>query len=173
MLYQISFHHPVTFLQNEPNRASFLFIFILFTWQIQQKFDYKWLNHRWCAWDSNPGGQNGRCREIHWAIEAPHILLLIPLWHSHIRTHQRRRCWNRSSLPTATRRRKSFRWLLKMLDSSDHCFLLKEKNLQNCCPQMNQIVAIALFPFSCSYTRYQLEAFMMVARKLECKKSKD
>ena len=36
----------------------------------------------------------------------------------------------------------------------------------------NQIVAIALFPFSCSYAHYQLEAFVMVAWKLECKKSK-
>ena len=48
----------------------------------------------------------------------------------------------------------------------------ERKNLQNCCPQKNQILAIALFPFSCSYAHYQLEAFVMVAWKLECKKSK-
>ena len=28
--------------------------------------------HRWCAWDSNPGRQDGRHRQIHWAMAAPH-----------------------------------------------------------------------------------------------------
>ena len=27
--------------------------------------------HRWCAWDSNPGRQDGRHRRIHWAMAAP------------------------------------------------------------------------------------------------------
>ena len=27
--------------------------------------------HRWHAWDSNPGRQNGRRRRIHWAMAAP------------------------------------------------------------------------------------------------------
>ena len=27
--------------------------------------------HRWCAWDANPVGQNGRRRRIHWAMAAP------------------------------------------------------------------------------------------------------
>ena len=26
---------------------------------------------RWCAWDSNPGRQDDRCRQIHWAMAAP------------------------------------------------------------------------------------------------------
>ena len=34
------------------------------------KFDYQWLKHRWCAWDSNPGKQDGRRRWIHWAKAA-------------------------------------------------------------------------------------------------------
>ena len=29
------------------------------------------LKHTWCAWDSNPGRQNGRLRRIQWAIAAP------------------------------------------------------------------------------------------------------
>ena len=32
---------------------------------------YKLKKHRWCAWDSNPGRQDGRRRRIHWAIAAP------------------------------------------------------------------------------------------------------
>ena len=28
---------------------------------------------RWCAWDSNPGGHDGRRRRIHWAMAAPKI----------------------------------------------------------------------------------------------------
>ena len=35
---------------------------------------YKWKKCRWCAWDLNPGLQDGRCRWIHWAMAAlPHI----------------------------------------------------------------------------------------------------
>ena len=30
--------------------------------------DYKWKKHRWCAGDSNPGPQDGRCRRIHRAM---------------------------------------------------------------------------------------------------------
>ena len=28
---------------------------------------------RWYAWDSNPGGHDGRRRRIHWAMAAPKI----------------------------------------------------------------------------------------------------
>ena len=30
------------------------------------------IKRRWCAWDSNPGWQNGRRRRIHWAMSAAH-----------------------------------------------------------------------------------------------------
>ena len=30
-------------------------------------FAFVFLKHRWCAWDSNPGQQDGRHRRIHWA----------------------------------------------------------------------------------------------------------
>ena len=29
------------------------------------QFGCKWKQNRWCAWDSNPGLQNGRSRQIH------------------------------------------------------------------------------------------------------------
>ena len=63
------------FLKNGPIPASFLFIFVLFTfqfkWQIYNLNNINWKKHRWCAWDSNPGRQDGRRRRIHWAIAAP------------------------------------------------------------------------------------------------------
>ena len=36
-----------------------------------QMTNTNWKKHRWCAWDSNPGRQDGRRRRIHWAIAAP------------------------------------------------------------------------------------------------------
>ena len=36
-----------------------------------QMTNINWKKHRWCAWDSNPGQQDGRRRRIHWAIAAP------------------------------------------------------------------------------------------------------
>ena len=36
-----------------------------------QMTNINWKKHRWCAWDSNPGRQNGRRRRIHWAMAAP------------------------------------------------------------------------------------------------------
>ena len=66
------------FLKNGPIPASFLFIFVLFTfqfkWQIYNLNNINWKKRRWCAWDSNPGPQDGRCRQIHWAMAAPLIL---------------------------------------------------------------------------------------------------
>ena len=50
----------------------FLFIFILFKWQIYHKY-YIWKKCRWCAWDSNLGRQDGRRRQIHWAMAAPQM----------------------------------------------------------------------------------------------------
>ena len=32
--------------------------------------NWNWLKRRWCDWDSNPGRQNGRRRQIHWATAA-------------------------------------------------------------------------------------------------------
>ena len=52
-------------------RPIFVYFCSLFTWQIENKFDYNWYKHRLCAWDSNPGRQDGKCRRIHWAMAAP------------------------------------------------------------------------------------------------------
>ena len=43
-----------------------LFIFFLFSLQ----FQYKLKKHRWCAWDLNPGPQDGRRRRNHGAMAA-------------------------------------------------------------------------------------------------------
>ena len=38
---------------------------------IGNTIDYKWKKQRWCAWDPNPGLQDGRFRRIHWAMVVP------------------------------------------------------------------------------------------------------
>ena len=69
------------------NPGLFLFIFVLFTfqfkWQIYNLNNINWNKHRWCAWDSNPGWQDGRRRKIHWAIAAPPstaLLIMVRFW---------------------------------------------------------------------------------------------
>ena len=52
-----------------PIPASFSFIFVLFTSQI----NYKLKKHRWSAWESNPGPQDGRHRQNHGAMAATHF----------------------------------------------------------------------------------------------------
>ena len=47
-----------------PIQDYFLFIFALFT----LRFKYKLKRHRWWARISNPGLQDGRLRQIHWAM---------------------------------------------------------------------------------------------------------
>ena len=36
------------------------------------------IDKRWCAWESNPGQQDGRQRWLHWAMAAPMALRYIP-----------------------------------------------------------------------------------------------
>ena len=59
------------FIKNEPIPASFWFIFVLFSLQ----FQYKLKKHRWCAWDSNPGTQDGRRRRNHGAMAATQFFI--------------------------------------------------------------------------------------------------
>ena len=47
-------------------------------WTNIEQFDYKLKKCRWHAWESNPGQQDGRHRQIHWAMAAPIIFLLHP-----------------------------------------------------------------------------------------------
>ena len=49
-----------------PIPASFLFIFVF----SHYNFNTNWLKHRWCAWDSNLGPQDGRRRRNHGAMAA-------------------------------------------------------------------------------------------------------
>ena len=54
-----------------PNPAFISFIFILFSFQKEIQFQfqqYKLKKHWWCACDSNPGPQNVRRRQNHWAV---------------------------------------------------------------------------------------------------------
>ena len=53
------------------SRPLFLFIFVFST---RYNLNWNWKKHRWCAWDSNPGRQDGRSKRIHWAMAAPILL---------------------------------------------------------------------------------------------------
>ena len=53
--------------KNGPIPASFpVFIFVFST-----RYNLNWKKRRWCAWESNPGQQDGRHERIHWATAAP------------------------------------------------------------------------------------------------------
>ena len=64
--------------KNGPFPASFLFIFV-FSTCYNLNWNLNWKKHRWCAWDSNLGRQDGRRERIHWAMAAPHQLKKLPL----------------------------------------------------------------------------------------------
>ena len=51
----------------------FLFI-IVFSTCYNLNSNLNCLKRRWCAWDSNPGWQDGRSRQIHWTTAAPQLL---------------------------------------------------------------------------------------------------
>ena len=65
-----------------------LFLFIFVSFSLQWQIDSEWKKRRWCAWDSNAGLLDGRCRRIHWAMAAPFLLkcfngklsLIVQLW---------------------------------------------------------------------------------------------
>ena len=54
------------------SRPLFLFIFVFST---SYNLNSNWKKRRWCAWDSNPGWQDGRRERIHWATAAPQIFI--------------------------------------------------------------------------------------------------
>ena len=61
-------------IKNGPIPASFC-LFSLFS---QYNFNNtNWKKHRWCAWDSNSGPQDGRRRWSHGAMAATHFLPLL------------------------------------------------------------------------------------------------
>ena len=55
------------FFKKWANPGLFLFIFVFPT--LHNSIN-SW-KRRWCAWDSNPGQQDGSRRRIHWAMAAP------------------------------------------------------------------------------------------------------
>ena len=56
------------FLKNGPFLASFC-LFSFFSYN----FNTNWKKRRWCAWDLNPGPQDGRRRRNHWAMAATNV----------------------------------------------------------------------------------------------------
>ena len=65
------------FLKNGPVPASFC----LFSFFSCYNFNNtNWKKHWWCAWDSNPGPQDGRCRQSQGAMAATLYLTLFLLY---------------------------------------------------------------------------------------------
>ena len=58
----------IYFLKMGQSRPLFLFIFVFSTCY---NLNSNWKKRRWCAWDLNPGRQDGRHKRIHWATAAP------------------------------------------------------------------------------------------------------
>ena len=79
-----------SFLKKWAYPGLFLFIFILFLLQ----FQYKLKKHRWCAWDSNPGLQDGRRRWNHGAMAATHsfFILMLFAWNASLKRNYRFIC---------------------------------------------------------------------------------
>ena len=66
---------PFFFSKNGPIPASFC----LFSFFSCYNFNTNWKKHRLCAWDSNPGPQDGRRRQNHGVMAATHKLPFL-LW---------------------------------------------------------------------------------------------
>ena len=75
LIFMRTFSMHLLFVKIWANHGLFLFIFVLFTSQ----FNYKLKKHRWSAWDSNPGPQNGKHRQNHGAMAATYICYLLGL----------------------------------------------------------------------------------------------
>ena len=69
---------PLNFFKRA-NPGLFLFLFVFSTCHDSNII---WLKHRWCAWDLNPGWQDRRHRQIHWATAAPLLILIFCLLHT-------------------------------------------------------------------------------------------
>ena len=52
------------------SKGPILASFCLFSFFSHYNFNTNWKKHRWCAWDSNPGPQDGRRRRNHGAMAA-------------------------------------------------------------------------------------------------------
>ena len=66
-----SLDHPLRyFFKWAQSRPLLLFIFV-FSSCYNLNSNLNWFKHRWYAWDSNLGRQDGRRKWIHWAMAAP------------------------------------------------------------------------------------------------------
>ena len=79
----------MVFLKNGPNPASFCLFRSFYMTNTAQILWMKKL--KWCAWHSNPGWQDGRCRRIHWAMAAPQFVWAPP-------PAPRMQIWRRSTI---------------------------------------------------------------------------
>ena len=66
------FRLETIFFKMGQSRPLFLFI-IVFSTCYKLNSNLNWWKHRWCAWDPNPGWQDGRRKRIHWAMAAPQV----------------------------------------------------------------------------------------------------
>ena len=67
------------------SRPLFLFIFIFSTC-----YNLNWKKRRWCAWESNPGRQDGRRKRIHSATATPPYIITFSTGHIFDRKYYRR-----------------------------------------------------------------------------------
>ena len=73
VLHGAVFYLKVSFFKNGPNPASFcLFSFFSqYNDNCSTNLTINEIKLRWFDWDLNPGQQDGRRRQIHWAMAAP------------------------------------------------------------------------------------------------------
>ena len=76
MIFALNVHLLKKVGQSRPLFVNFSSFLVTISIQIEKK-------HRWCAWDSNPGPQDGRRRRNHGAMVATH-LLFATFWRSRI-----------------------------------------------------------------------------------------
>ena len=60
-------------------------LFCLFSFFSRYNFNINWKKRRWCAWDSNPGPQDGRRRWNHGAMAATPNFCILTSVKSHVR----------------------------------------------------------------------------------------
>ena len=83
------------FLKMGQSRPLFLFIFV-FSTCYNLNSNLNWKKHRWCAWDLNPGRQDGRRKWIHWAMAAPLYLFIFVFLNKHHYNYYNKYMWKMS-----------------------------------------------------------------------------
>ena len=83
------------FLKMGQSRPLFQFIFVFSIWY-NLNSNFNWKKRRWCAWDSNPGRQDGRRKWIHWAMAAPLYLFIFVFLNKHHYNYYNKYMWKMS-----------------------------------------------------------------------------